>query len=73
MSNVNGRRRPAGTIAASLRSLAGHLYRVARDMDPVDGRNAYAGGLREAALIACRRASNFENMGKAKKVAAKKR
>jgi predicted transcriptional regulator len=29
-------------------------------MEPADGKNAYASGLREAALIASRRASRFE-------------
>ena len=57
---IKNHHRQARTIAASLRSLAGHLYREARTMEPADGKNAYASGLREAALIASRRASRFE-------------
>jgi predicted transcriptional regulator len=53
------RNRPASSIAAGLRSLAGHLYREARTIEPGQ-RNAYAEGLKEAALIASRRASRFE-------------
>lgn len=59
--NTKTRRRghKAGSIADGLRSLAGHLYREARSIEPGE-KNAYADGLREAALIASRRASMFD-------------
>jgi len=69
------RNRPASSIAAGLRSLAGHLYREARTIEP-GAKNAYASGLREAALIASRRASKFEEpirLERRKIRAAKKR
>jgi len=60
------RNRPASSIAAGLRSLAGHLYREARTIEP-GRRNAYAEGLKEAALIASRRASRFEEPARRKR------
>jgi len=66
------RNRHARTIAASLRSLAGHLYREARTIEP-GAKNAYAEGLKEAALIASRRASQAEEPQRKKRRAAKKR
>ncbi len=62
----------ARTIAASLRSLAGHLYREARTIEP-GKKNAYAEGLKEAALIASRRASKAEVPERRRKLAAKKK
>jgi hypothetical protein len=42
-------------------------------MEPADGKNAYASGLREAALIASRRASRAEEPERRKRLAAKKK